>query len=247
MNVRPLRAIVTDVDGTLTDHDRRLEPTALAAVRRLEKRGVPIVLATGNVLPFALSMHRFLGLSGPIVCENGGMIYRREDGRESIERLADRALALSALRKLRRAGVDARPLSTDRWRETEVGLEPTFSVRRARRVLRGAGVDVVGTGFAIHLIEAGHGKLPALERALAPLGLSLADCLVAGDGDNDIPMLRAAGLGVSFPSGSAGARRAAGVVARASYARGFVEVLKRREVVLSLGPTGRARPDDAGR
>jgi len=224
----PFRAVVTDVDGTLTGPDRRLDVRAIAAVRKLEAREIPVVLATGNVLPIALALHRSLGLTGPIVAENGGLVYRRADGADLVERLADRRVALRAFRSLREAGLPVRRLFTDRWRESEVALETTVAVGRIRRALAAQGleVDAIPTGYAIHLMERGTGKLPGLERALRPMGLSPGDCVVLGDGDNDAAMLRASGFGVSFASGSPGARRAARYVARASFAEGFVEGLK---------------------
>jgi phosphoglycolate phosphatase len=226
-----LRAVVTDVDGTLTNEHRRLDPLAFARVRRLEANDIPVVLATGNVLPIALALHRFLGLSGPIVAENGGVIYSRRSGRERVEVLADRTVAERAFRTLERARLPVRRLFTDRWRESEVALEPTVSVARIRRHLGGAGVNVESTGFAIHLMETGAGKLPGLERALAPLGLAPSDCVVLGDGDNDVQMLRAAGFGVSFPSASPRARTAARYVTRARFGRGFVEGLKASRIL----------------
>jgi phosphoglycolate phosphatase len=228
---RPLRAVVTDIDGTLTDQDRRLDAAAARWVRRLERRGVPVILATGNVLPIALALHRSLGLGGPIVAENGGILYRKVDGVEHVERLADRRVALRAFRTLRRAGLPVRPLFTDRWRETEVAIEPNVPVREVRRLLRGTTVRAEGTGYAIHLMERGAGKTTALASALRPYGWTLADCVVLGDGDNDAAMLRAAGFGVSFRSGSPAARRAARYVARATFAAGFVEGLKASTVL----------------
>jgi phosphoglycolate phosphatase len=222
----PFRAIVTDVDGTLTGRDRTIDPAAVAAIRTLESLGVPVVLATGNVLPIALALHRYLRLSGPIVAENGGLVYHGSRGEDRVERLADPRGPLAAYRALRRAGLPVRRLFTDRWRESEVGLEPTVPVDRIRAALAGRDLTIEFTGYAIHLMAAGAGKLPALRRALRPQGLTLADCVVLGDGDNDIAMLEAAGFGVSFPSGSPGARRAARYVTRANYADGFVEGLK---------------------
>jgi hydroxymethylpyrimidine pyrophosphatase-like HAD family hydrolase len=121
-----------------------------------------------------------------------------------------------------------RRLFTDRWRETEVALEPTVSIRRVRRALVGRNVRVqsIGTGYAIHLMEPGSGKLPALRKALGEIGLAVGDCVVLGDGDNDVEMLRASGFGVSFASGSPRARRAARYVSRSEFAAGFVEGLK---------------------
>ena len=224
---RLYRAVVTDVDGTLTDASRRLDPVALAQVRRLEDAGVPVLLATGNVLPIALALYRSLGLTGPIVAENGGMLYRRTpQGKDRVERLADPRLARQAFRRLVAAGLPVRRLFTDRWRESEVALEPTVAVQRIRRALGRIPVEVESTGYAVHLMERGVGKLPTLARALGYLGLTVQDCVVLGDGDNDVPMLRAAGFGVSFASASRRARRAARYVTRAKYSAGFVEGLK---------------------
>ncbi|HYA70600.1 MAG TPA: phosphoglycolate phosphatase [Thermoplasmata archaeon] len=225
--MRRLRVVVTDVDGTLTDADRRLDPRAVEVVRALEARGIPVALATGNVLPIALALWRSLGLSGPIVAENGGILYHQnQDGADVVERLTDRRLALAAFRKLKAAGLPVRRLFTDRWRESEVALEPNVSVAAVRRELGDGGVEVESTGYALHLMETGGGKLPALERALSYRGLTPADCVILGDGDNDVAMLRAAGFGVSFASASARARRAARYVTRAEFAAGFVEGLK---------------------
>lgn len=227
----PLRAVITDVDGTLTDAERRLSLRAGRLLARLEARGIPVVLATGNVLPIALAIQRSLGLHGPVIAENGGLAFFPGGENPRIERLADRRVALAAFRHLRREGVPVRRLFTDRWRETEVGLEPTVPVRVLARHLAGYPVRVEATGFAMHLMSRGAGKLSALARVLEPLGLTISDCLVAGDGDNDVPMLRAAAWALSFPDASARAKRAADYVARRPNADGFVEGVKASGIV----------------
>jgi phosphoglycolate phosphatase (TIGR01487 family) len=228
---RPVRAIVTDVDGTLTDRSRRLDARALGAARSVADPGLPFVIATGNVLPIALALHRFLGLQSPIVAENGGILYRRVGDREVVEHLAHRAVALRAYRELKRQQLPVRRLFTDRWRESEVALEPTVPEARVRRAVRRHPVLVEGTGYATHIMERGAGKLPALRRALGQMHLRLSDCMVLGDGDNDVGMLRAAGWAVTFPSGSARARRAADYITQAPYSDGFVEAIMRAGVL----------------
>lgn len=49
----------------------------------------------------------------------------------------------------------------------------------------------------------------ALTGLLEKLGLSAADCVAVGDGDNDVGMLKTAGLGVAVESGSDSAKAAA--------------------------------------
>jgi phosphoglycolate phosphatase len=217
------RAVITDIDGTLTDRSRRMDLDAVRALARLRDRGVPVVFATGNVLPVVLGLHRFLGMSTPIIAENGGLVFFSE--RRTV-RLADRAVALRAFEKARET-LPIKPLFTDRWRETEVAIEPDVPVEKVVAATQGMGVKVESTGFAIHLFEPSAGKLPAARLALGELGVELQECLVAGDGDNDVDLLRAAGVGVSFPDGSPAARAAASWVTRASHGAGFVEALIR--------------------
>jgi phosphoglycolate phosphatase len=226
-----LRAIVTDIDGTLTDSRRVLDLEVVALLRAAEAQGIPVALATGNVLPIAMAIHRSIGLTGPIVAEDGGLLYDLVDGVPTVDRCADRRVALESYQRLRAAGVPVRRLFTDRWRETEVALEPNVPLRRLRQHIDGRKVRVEATGYATHLIEKGCGKLPTLRRALARRGLAPADCLIAGDGDNDVTMLRAAGWALSFARASPRARAAADFVSRESNARGFVEGVIRSKVV----------------
>ncbi|MHB1434718.1 MAG: HAD hydrolase family protein [Thermoplasmata archaeon] len=195
MSPADLRVVVTDVDGTLTDRARHLDPLAIAQVRTLESAGTPVLLATGNALPIALALQRSLGLSGPIIAENGGVLYDPVRAPSRIVRLADPRPARAAYRRLRASGLPVRRLLTDRWRECEVALEPSVSAAAVRRILRDWPVRVEYSGYAIHLMAPGSGKLPALETALAGRGWTVDEAVVLGDGDNDVAMLRDAGLG----------------------------------------------------
>jgi phosphoglycolate phosphatase (TIGR01487 family) len=226
-----LRAVITDIDGTLTGPDRSLNPPAAALLREIERLGSPVILATGNVLPVALAIRRCMGLHGPIVAENGGLVYEQVDGSERLTKLADRAVAWKAYRAARNSGLPVRRLFTDRWRETEVALEPSIPAPVVARAVRDHPVLVEGTGFAVHLMQLGAGKKPALDGVLDRLGLSWKECLVAGDGDNDVAMLKAAGWGISFAWGSPRARRAADHVSLGGPDAAFVEgIMERRRV-----------------
>ena len=69
--------VVVDIDGTLTDGNKRLSMVAVHALQRLEEHGITVVLATGNVRAITYGLWRFLGLTGPICCENGGVLWHR--------------------------------------------------------------------------------------------------------------------------------------------------------------------------
>ncbi|NCG43049.1 MAG: HAD hydrolase family protein, partial [Euryarchaeota archaeon] len=69
------KVVAVDIDGTLTDDNKRLNTDAVIALRRLEAAGIPVILATGNVRAITYGLWRFLQLSGPICCENGGVLW----------------------------------------------------------------------------------------------------------------------------------------------------------------------------
>jgi phosphoserine phosphatase len=61
-------------------------------------------------------------------------------------------------------------------------------------------------------IVGAEGKRQALEDALAELGLDASSALAVGDGANDIPMIRAAGLGIAYHAKPAAAGAADAVI-----------------------------------
>ena len=72
------KAIAVDIDGTLTDSNKEIYLEAIEALRRLEAAGIPIILATGNVRAITYGLWRFIGATGPMVCENGGVVWHPE-------------------------------------------------------------------------------------------------------------------------------------------------------------------------
>jgi len=66
-----------------------------------------------------------------------------------------------------------------------------------REIVQGFGVDVIDTGFAIHIQEKGVSKGLAFLNLVSELGCDPADFLAAGDAENDIELLKYAGIGVA--------------------------------------------------
>jgi mannosyl-3-phosphoglycerate phosphatase len=70
---RPL-IVYTDLDGTLMDHDDYSFQAAVPALQRLEQLNVPIIPVTSKTLAELEVLNRELGLKGPCIAENGGLI-----------------------------------------------------------------------------------------------------------------------------------------------------------------------------
>ena len=65
--------VVTDLDGTFWHHDQRVDPKVLAAVAELERRGVPLLVATGRRLASTRGPLGAAGLTPPAIILNGAV------------------------------------------------------------------------------------------------------------------------------------------------------------------------------
>jgi Cof subfamily protein (haloacid dehalogenase superfamily) len=70
----PIRLIALDIDGTLIGDDHDIGPRTAAAVAAAMERGVAVSLVTGRMVSSAMRFARELGLTGPLVGYQGGLI-----------------------------------------------------------------------------------------------------------------------------------------------------------------------------
>ncbi len=193
------KAIAVDIDGTITDKNKKIHLGAIVALRRLEDAGIPVILSTGNVRAITYGLWRFIGASGPMVCENGGVVWH-PDWEKPILR-ADGARARKAADMLaERLGLDAGGITTNAWRESEWCLFPNENLEDITKLISQSdfsNLSVVKTGFAIHLMEPQLSKAQGLEVALGKMGIEAKDVLAIGDAPNDISMFEYVGHSVA--------------------------------------------------
>ncbi|MGQ9588423.1 MAG: phosphoglycolate phosphatase [Thermoplasmata archaeon] len=216
-----VKALAVDVDGTLADDSRRVNLEAVAALRRVNDSGIPVMLASGNVLPIAYALSNYLGLTGPVIAENGGIVSYQQQ----VHVLGDPEKPLRAYEHLR-TKMDAERLFTDRWRETEVGLRRDVSLERVRDILKGMDVEVQTTGWAVHIMQKGMNKFLGVKKASELLGISVRDVAAIGDSDNDEMMVKECGYGVAVGNAFEGTKKAASFVAKTKDGQGVIEGLR---------------------
>ena len=85
------KAVAVDIDGTITDKNKKIHLGAIAALRRLEGAGIPVILSTGNVRAITYGLWRFIGATGPMVCENGGVVWHPKWGEPIVRADGERA------------------------------------------------------------------------------------------------------------------------------------------------------------
>jgi len=225
-----LKALVTDVDGTLTDRRRRINTAAVDAVRTLVDAGIEVVLASGNTVCFMDGLCKMVGTDGTIIGENGGVYRRGFPGTLRIP--GDKKACLAAFEVLKdyfaEKGVELE-LYSAQYRFADVAFARNIDVDEARRVIhdRQLPVKVLDTGFAVHLQTPGVNKGTALVELAREMGLSPSEMMAIGDSENDTEMLEAAGFGVAVANAPARTRSAADRVTEEAYGDGFVEAVKK--------------------
>jgi phosphoglycolate phosphatase (TIGR01487 family) len=188
-----VRAVAVDIDGTLTDAQRRLHLGAAERVREVEALGVPVILATGNILCFSEAVSILIGTTGGIIAENGGII-KLADGEEVY--LGNASEVLRAFDHLAKR-LKVRKVARSELRRTEVAIYRTVSAEEVRRVLRDFDVEVVDTKFAIHIKDPRVSKGKALRVIASRMGIGMEEVVAIGDSENDRDMLESAGYAIS--------------------------------------------------
>jgi Cof subfamily protein (haloacid dehalogenase superfamily) len=70
----PVRLIALDIDGTLVDADLVIGERTLAAIGEAMRRGIAVSLVTGRMATSAMPFAEALGLTGPVVAQQGALI-----------------------------------------------------------------------------------------------------------------------------------------------------------------------------
>lgn len=213
-----LKAIVVDVDGTITYSDRSIDCRAVEALRSVK---VPVIIATGNVLCFARAAAKLVGTCGFVIAENGGVVeYGEVECDTSHIRKCEEAFdMLSRHFTLERLDLE--------YRKTEIGLRRNFDVEKARHLMGNfPELDIVDTGFAVHIKSRSVNKGTGLKRLAELMGISVHDFAAIGDSPNDIEMLKASGFGVAVANAHPDIKSVADMVTAGEHGAGVAEAIR---------------------
>lgn len=72
------KVIFSDVDGTLLDNKHQVPRATGSFIRKLDKEGILFVMVSGRMPSAILPIQKAIGIYGPVVCYNGGLVYEEE-------------------------------------------------------------------------------------------------------------------------------------------------------------------------
>jgi len=226
-----IRAVAADIDGTLTDMQRVLNSASVDTMRQLHALGIVVVLVTGNTHCFTRAAAVMLGCSH-FVAENGGVT----SWDDHIEVLADRQACDQAYLMLHESlGVKK---FDSRYRLTDLVLLRGFDVKAAGQLIRDSGlpVELVDTGFAVHIKNIGLSKGTGLEHLADALRIPLSEFAAVGDSESDLSMFELAGFSAAVANADPAVKEAADYVSAEPFGMGFAEVIRHLSQNGMMGP-----------
>jgi HAD superfamily hydrolase (TIGR01484 family) len=200
----PVRALFSDIDGTMTTGER-IEASTYEALEQLHASGIPVVMVTGRPAGWGQAFMKMLPVVA-VVTENGGVTFVREGRRQHKLYGVPQASLPEWRRRMNDAAVEvmsrvpgARLSSDSKYREVDLAIdwneEASLSPDDAEAVvaqLRKAGFTAVRSSVHVNFGPPHFDKLSAcLTVVRKVLGGDPADLLpyvYVGDALNDAPM-----------------------------------------------------------
>jgi hydroxymethylpyrimidine pyrophosphatase-like HAD family hydrolase len=172
-----VQLVVTDLDGTLSDARERIHPASARAVRVLQARGIPVLVATGRRRRMAAAVLEAGGVAAPAVVLDGALGVHLPAGRVFHRSTFPAAAARQVLAAFETAGLSPcvyvdRP-GVDLVVDDHPSTHPLHLARGGAWVARGDLSAVVESEPVFVFTVVGHPDPRALEpvlRAVGPAG-----------------------------------------------------------------------------
>ncbi|MFC7057079.1 phosphoglycolate phosphatase [Halovenus salina] len=219
-----LPPLTVDIDGTLTDDSRAVDPRVFPV---LQSWPSAVVIATGKAMPYPVSLCEFLGIETRVIAENGGVVI--PDRQRDVIFLADPETVESLARAYQERGHSLGWGSSDlvnRWRATELAVSRDSPLDPLVELADEYGLTVVDTGYAYHVHEASVDKGVALQRMASELDRNPGEFAFIGDSPNDVPGFEIAGTAVAVDNAPDSVKPNADYTTSKAYGGGFLEAVE---------------------
>lgn len=220
-----IRLAVLDVDGTITDRNRKVVPEILNAIAEVQDSGLIVSLVSGNVIPVMYGIRTLLGVNGPVFGENGGVMlngnevelfFSQENPRKFFSYLSGR--------------INISEILTNRWRETSVAFEGNREeiideMRNLSPDWRDK-IEIVDSTYAWHIMNRGENKAYAVNHLIGMYSLSPEEVLVVGDSDNDYSMYETSARKASIANSTDMIKNRSEFVSAKSHGSGVIDIFR---------------------
>jgi len=271
--MKKIRLIALDIDGTLLDDKKKLPQENREALAEAAAQGVVVAIASGRMTPTIEPVAELLGLDCVIIAYNGGKVVApRKAGRTVLHHEPvpsevsdifvkfahekghllnfyheERLYGQEGLRQ--RQFMEIYSSRTGAQYQIEKDLTRFYGVQPTKLILMGdpPELDELCVSFResldckayitktdpeyLEVMAPGVDKGSALPVMAAHYGFTVDEVLAVGDANNDVGMLRAAGIGVAVQNAGPRAKASADVVTQSTNNESAVAEAIRRWVL----------------
>jgi len=219
-----IKAVATDVDGTIADSNSIVSLAAAEAIRDLERGGIMVMLCSGNALCVLKTLAKYIGCSGPTIAENGAVI----EYKGKLRIFGEKGLARRAVGALKEEyGGRIKEAWSNKYRYVDAAILRTLDLKEVEEAIsRFEGIKVIDSGFAYHIIDSrvdkGKGVLCAAKWAGIPPG----EIAGVGDSTTDCELLLSSAFRYAVANATPELRKIAEGVSTRQYGEGFAEIAK---------------------
>jgi HAD superfamily hydrolase (TIGR01484 family) len=221
------KLIALDMDGTLLNEEKLISMPNRKAILAALEAGVTVIFSTGRGVQSAMPYVEELGLQTPIVAVNGSEVWKAPG-----ELLKRHLMSAELVRKLHEIAVKydtwwwayavSGMYNTERWTDDIDGVEwlkfgyyteDAAILSEIRSVVEAWDVFEITNSHPsnIELNPKGISKASGVEEVCQILGINMSEVIAMGDSENDIAMIRSAGLGVAMGNAQEGVKQIADI------------------------------------
>lgn len=229
-----IKAMAVDIDGTITDKDRKICISAIEAIRAAEAIDVSVIIVSGNIFFYGYATSILIGTTGGVVAENGGVISEVHNGVQKIKILGDVKKVENAYKYLESQitskynnKYELNKVDDSDSRLSEIAIYRTIEEKIIKEELKDFDVEVYDTRFALHITDDQVNKGSALELVAKKQGLEMDEIMAIGDSENDIEFLAKAGFKVAVANADQAVKDIADYVAINKYGDGVQEAIRK--------------------
>lgn len=222
------KLILLDIDGTIVDNDKKIiHPSTIKALELLKQNNHELVIASGRAYFMLYSIQEIMHLINHYILINGQHIISRnstiyEDtinffsleklirnlneknityGFESAYKEAISEINSRVTQAFTDLNLNLPPVNGEFYKEQKVHQMWCFCDEKDIEELKKDNPEfdfVRWTTVGCDIIKKGQSKGKGLKFLIEELGMDIEDVIAIGDGDNDIEMVKMAGLGIAM-------------------------------------------------
>ena len=230
-NIVRKKIFAVDIDGTITLNGMgTIHLGALSRLRALKEEGHFIIPVTGRSSVEGYLLSIFGGLTHMAVGENGGCItFGDKIQHKLLGNKGECIHALATIQQKLNAEVKEKPVFP---RMTEVVLERTFDIEKAKKVIDENNLNVVLTdsGYAYHINSKGVDKGSGFLEVVKMLDVDVNDAIAIGDSDTDVPLFKVVKNNIAVSNSTENLKKLAKIITTKQSGEGVLEGL---DIILS--------------